>query len=121
MNVVIKLLEEIKYDAQYIRSHTLQPRWWKVGKIFVLVGFLVGYGYIFGLAKTLVFLAVFLMMSLVVHMVYRVKTGRFTRSWLDFVVVEEDNEVRAKSIGKFYYGAVAFNAISALAISQMAL
>lgn len=117
----MKLLEEIKHDAGFIRSHTLQPKWWKVGKIFVLIGFLAGYGYFFGLAKTLVFLGVFLLLSLGVHMVYRVKTARFTRSWLDFVVVEEGNEVRAKSIGKYYYAAVAFNAILALAISQLAL
>ena len=117
----MKLLEEIRYDAGFIRSHTLQPKWWKVGKVFVLVGFLVSYGYFFGLAKTGIFLMVFLLLSLGVHMVYRTKTERFKRSWLDFVVVEEGNATRAKSIGVFYYGAVAFNAILALVISQLVL
>lgn len=30
-----KLLAEIKHDLNFIKSHTLQPRWFKVLKIFV--------------------------------------------------------------------------------------
>jgi hypothetical protein len=41
------------------------------------------------------------------------------RSWLDFVVVEEGSEIKAKSIGKFYYMAIALNASIAVLISQV--
>ena len=32
-----KLLREVLYDLRFIRSHALQPKWWKVLKVFVLV------------------------------------------------------------------------------------
>ena len=37
-----KLLYGIKYDFSFIKSHTLQPGWWKVMKIFVILVFLAG-------------------------------------------------------------------------------
>jgi hypothetical protein len=114
-----KPLEEIKTDLNFIKSHTLQPKWYKILKVFVLVGFFLGYYTLFGLHKTLVFFAVFFFLSLVVHMVYRVKTHTWQRSWLDFVVIEENNEIKADRIGKYYYSAVALNAILALLISQI--
>jgi len=52
-------------------------------------------------------------------MLYRVKIYKFTCSWLDFVVVEEDGIARAKHIGAFYYGAIVINAMVALVISQL--
>lgn len=116
----IKLLEEIKYDLDFIKSHSLQPKWYKSLKIFILLGFLAGYWYSFGLLKTAVFLAVFLFLSLIIHLVYRVKTNKYKRSWLDFVV-QEDNGIKAKSIGKFYYMAVVLNAIIAVVTSQVFL
>jgi len=116
-----KLLEEIKTDVSFIQSHSLQPKWYKVLKVFILVGFLAGYGYVFGPAKTPVFFAVFISLSLLVHLLYRAKTNKWKQSWLDFVVVKEDDEMRAKSIGKFYYSAIVFNAILSLIISQVFL
>jgi hypothetical protein len=113
------LLQEIQYDLNFIRSHTLQPRWYKALKVFVVGGFLLAYATYFGGKKTGVFMAVFFFLSFLVHMLYRVKTDRWKRSWLDFVVVEEDQEIRPKSIGKFYYAAVALNTVIALVISLL--
>ena len=113
-----KLLEEIKFDLNFVKSHTLQPKWYKVFKIFMLIGAIAAYYYFFGLSKTIVFLAVFFFLSFLLHMIYRIKTKKYTQSWLDLKVVKEGNEVKAKSIGKFYYLAVAINAIISIAISQ---
>ena len=40
------LLDEIKVDLAFVRSHTLQPTWYKALKVVILVGFLSGYGYL---------------------------------------------------------------------------
>jgi hypothetical protein len=114
-----KVINEIKHDLSFIKSHTLQPKWYKVLKIFIVLGFLVGYFYLFGMLKTILFFAVFIFLSLIVHLIYRVKTNKWTRSWLDFVVVEENNEIKAESIGKFYYMAIVVNAMISLFISQV--
>ncbi len=114
-----KLLDEIKYDANFIKSHTLQPKWYKILKVFIVIGFLVGYYCLFGWVKTVVFVAVFFFLSLLVHLVYRIKTDKFKQTWLDFVVVEENGKMRPTSIGKYYYTAVVFNAIFAIIVSQM--
>ena len=113
------LLDELKHDLSFIKAHTLQPMWFKILKVFILLGFLVGYGYLFGIIKTVVFFSIFLFLSFLVHLLYRVRTNKWKRSWLDFVVIEEHNEIKAKSIGKFYYSAIVLNAMLALAISQM--
>jgi Ca2+-dependent lipid-binding protein len=114
-----KLLEEIKVDLSFIQSHTLQPKWYKVLKVFILLGFLVGYTYLFGLTKTVIFFAVFFFLMLLVHLLYRAKTDKWKKSWLDFVVAEENGEIRGKSIGKFYYAAIVCSAILSLLISQL--
>lgn len=110
-----KLLKEIQEDVNFVKSHTIQPKWYKILKVFILIGFVAGYAYFFGWTKTIVFLAVFLFLSLLVHMLYRAKTDKWTRSWLDFVVVEG----KPKSIGLYYYGAVLINATLAVIISQV--
>lgn len=114
-----KLLDEIMVDLRFIKGHTLQPKWFKVLKVFILLGVCAGYYRLFGLAKTLAFFGLFFFLMLLVHMTYRVKTHTWKQSWLDFVVAEEDGEIRAKSIGKFYYSAGILGAILAFAISQM--
>ena len=114
-----RLLDEIKHELSFIKSHSLQPKWYKVLKVVILAGFLAGYFILFGVQKTIIFCAVFFFLSFVVHMVYRLKTERWTRSWLDLVVVEEDGAVQPKSIGKFYYSAVILNAVIALVTSQI--
>ena len=61
-----KLLDEIKHDLNFIKSHTLQPKWYKILKVFMLLGFLVGYACLFGTLKTVVFFA---MLSLAISQV----------------------------------------------------
>ncbi|HUS83958.1 MAG TPA: hypothetical protein VMX56_02350 [Anaerolineales bacterium] len=114
-----RLVNEIMVDLSFIRSHTLQPKWFKILKIFILVAFFVVYYALFGIYKTVTYFAIFILLSLLVHMLYRVKTDKFRRSWLDFIVVEENGEQRADSIGKFYYSFIVLNTILSLAISQM--
>ena len=114
-----KLLQEIKDDLNFIKSHTLQPKWYKVLKVFILAGFLAGYYYLFGFMKTMIFFSVFLFLMLLVHLVYRFKTNKFRQSWLDFIVVDSGEGVKAKSIGKFYYAAIILNTLCAVIISQM--
>ncbi len=100
-----RMLEDIKLDVNFVKLHSLQPKWYKALKVLILVGFLLGYGYLFGLARTAVFCASFFSLSFLVHLLYRAKTQRWQRSWLDFVVAEENGKRVAKIIGKFYYSA----------------
>ncbi|MBN1978151.1 MAG: hypothetical protein JW918_12210 [Anaerolineae bacterium] len=116
---MVKLLDEIKYDMSFVKSHTLQPRWFKVAKSFILLGLLVGYTCLFGWIKTALFFATLIFLSCIVHLVYRVKTNRWKQSWLDFVVVEENGEMKPERIGKFYYSAVVLNIILSLVVSQV--
>jgi hypothetical protein len=112
------LLDEIKVDVAFVRSHTVQPKWYKALKVVILAGFLAGYGCLFGLARMAVFCASFLLLSLVVHLIYRAKTQRWQHSWLDFMVAEENGKPVAQRIGKFYYAAVVLNAVLAVILSQ---
>ncbi len=114
-----KLLQEIKDDLDFVKFHTLQPKWYKVLKVIILAGFLAGYYFLFGLTKTVIFFVVFLFLSLLVHLLYRAKTNKWKRNWLDFVVVEEHNEIKAKRIGIYYYSAIIFNALLSALISQV--
>jgi hypothetical protein len=118
---MVKLVDEIKYDLSYLKSHTLQPKWFKMAKVLILLGFLTGYTVLSGLARAALFFAVFIVLSLVVHLVYRVKTEKWKQSWLDFVVIEENGEVKTKRVGKFHYSAVIFNFVLSLAVSQVLL
>lgn len=115
---MIKLLDEIKYDLSFIKSHSLQPQWYKIFKVFLILGASLVYYFFFGITKTIIFFVSFFILSFLVHMIYRNKTNRFTRTWLDFVVVEEGDQARADSIGKFYYLAIILNAIISLLLSQ---
>src|SRR4030042_6007464 len=111
-----RLLEGLKIDLKFIGSHSLQPRWYKLLKVLLLVGFLVGFGLLFGLRRTIIFLATFLLLSSLVHFLYRAKTNTWRRSWLDFVVVEENGEPRPVRIGAYYYAAVVLNAVLSLVV-----
>ena len=113
-----KLIDEIKYDLNFLKSHTLQPRWFKIAKVFILLGFLGGYYFLFGLSKTLIFILSFIFLSTSLHFMYRAKTNKYKQSWLDFVVYEEDGELKYKRIGKFYYVAIIVNAVLSFMISQ---
>ena len=114
------LLNEIKHDLSFIKSHTLQPKWYKILKVFIILDFMVCYYLLFGTLKTVLFFAAFFSLALLIHLTYRVKTSRWTQSWLDFVVIEENGGIRAESIGKFYYLSIVVNVMLSLVISQLA-
>jgi uncharacterized membrane protein YfcA len=114
-----KLIEEIKYDLSYLKSHTLQPKWFKILKVFVLLGVLVGYYFLFRLTATILFFATFFSLMLIVHFVYRIKTNKYTTSWLDFVVSEDGEGPKTKRIGKYYYSAIIVSVIISLIVSQV--
>jgi len=113
-----KLIEEIKYDLSFLKSHTLQPKWFKVFKIFILLGFLLLYSFLFSLTAMIIFLLSFLCLMLIVHFIYRSKTNKYTTSWLDFVVMD-DKEQKPKRIGKYYYPVVVLNALISFIVSQV--
>ena len=113
-----KFIKEIKYDLSFIRSHTLQPNWFKVLKVFLLLGFLGGYAFLFGCGRMAIFLVSFIVLSTILHFVYRINTKRWKQSWMDFIVYEENGETKYKRIGKFYYLAIILNAIPSFIISQ---
>jgi len=114
-----KIINEIVYDAKFIKGHTLQPQWYKILKVFLLLGLIIGYYLIFGGIKTLVFFGCFFGLGLVLHVVYRIKTKKFTQSWLDFKVTDNDGQLEYQRIGIYYYLAVAINGIVSFVISQV--
>jgi hypothetical protein len=99
-------LKDLKKDIQFIKGHTLQPAWFKIFKICLLVGIVAVSLILVGIVKTVVWVLVFLAFGLVIHFVYRAKTKVFTKSWLDFRVVEKDGKREYKRIGAYYYSFV---------------
>lgn len=114
-----KYKDEAIYDAKFIKGHTLQPAWFKVLKVFILIAVIGGYVFFWGWVKAVVFIAVFFLLSLVVHFTYRIKTKKYTQSWLDFKVKEVDGKLVYERIGIYYYCAIIVNAAIAFAVSQM--
>jgi hypothetical protein len=115
-----RFLSEIAYDVQFVKGHKLQPAWFKILKIFILPGAAAGFAWFFGWRRTLVFLAVFVLLSLIVHLTYRVKTGKFTRNWADFIVVADEEKGGKQSIGLLYYSWILANAVIAFLVSRAA-
>ena len=114
-----KFLKEIKFDAEFIKDHELQPQWYKILKIFLLLGLMVGSVLIFGWKNPLVFFLCFFSLSLAVHIIYRIKTKKYTQNWLDFQVEEIDGQRVYQRIGIYYYLAVTINGLISLLISQL--
>jgi hypothetical protein len=52
-------------------------------------------------------------------MAYRINTKKYTQSWLDFEVVEENGNELPKRIGIYYYIAVFTNLVLGLLASQL--
>jgi hypothetical protein len=113
-----KFIQEFLYDARFIKDHELQPAWYKIFKVFLLLGLMIGFTVIFGWSKTLIFFLCFFSLSLVVHLIYRHNTKKFTQSWLDFVVEEVDGQSIPNRIGIYYYLAVIINGIISFLVSQ---
>jgi hypothetical protein len=99
--------EAIKTDINFISRHTLQPKWWKIAKVFILAAVLVALYLILGAVKTAVWLAIVILLSLIVHFTYRIKTHTYTKSWIDFSVKEVEGKLVYERIGLLYYSLVA--------------
>ena len=112
-------LKEIKDDASFIKSHTLQPQWYKILKVFLLLGFLGTHLFFYSSRKTLIFSGLFFSLSLVVHLLYRIKTEKFTTSWLDFNVTEINGQLEYERIGIYYYSFIIFNIVLSLLVAHM--
>ena len=97
------VIKEIKKDINFIRKHTLQPAWWKITKIFVLLGSLIIVFNIFGLLKTIIWFSIVLILGLIIHFIYRIKTHTYTKSWMDFKVMEKEGKLTYGRIGFLYY------------------
>jgi hypothetical protein len=100
------ITEEIKYDIKFIKNHTLQPRWWKITKIFLLCGMIAGVYFIFGIVKAIIWLSTVIILSSIVHIIYRIKTNAFTRTWMDFKIKELNGKQVYGRIGLLYYSLV---------------
>jgi len=118
-NPMKKVVDEVVYDAKFVQEHTLQPGWFKVLKIIILIGVIVGYIYFWGWAKTAVFFTTFFLLALILHFTYHIKTKKYTQSWLDFKVKEENGKLVYERIGIYYYSAVVLFAVISFAVSQM--
>ncbi len=111
--------KEIRDDASFIKSHTLQPQWYKILKVFLILGYLGTHFLFYGLRKTLIFSGLFFILSILVHMLYRVKTEKFTNSWLDFNVTEKNGQLEYERIGIYYYSFILFNIVLSLIVAHM--
>jgi hypothetical protein len=112
-----ELLDNLAYDVNFVKGHQLQPAWFKVLKIFILLAVIVGFVLLFGWRRAAFFTAIFVLLMLIVHLVYRANTRKFTRNWLDFVVVEDLEKNRKPGIGAAYYASILLNALIAFLLS----
>jgi len=71
------------------------------------LGVVGGYRWLFGRRKAAGFFGCFSRLSFLVHRLYRIRSERYTRNRLDFVVEQEEGRPVAKSNGKFYHSAPA--------------
>ena len=101
------IIKEIKKDFEFIKNHTLQPSWFKTAKILLLLGILLALLFILGLPKTIIWFSLFFILSLIVHVLYRIKTDRYTKSWMDFKVEKVEGKRVYERIGFLYYSLVA--------------
>jgi hypothetical protein len=114
-----KFFDELRYDAEFIRGHTLQPQWYKILKVFILAGFLSGFFFLFGLKRLLIFCVIFFGLAFAIHLAYRINTKRYTRSWLDFKVEKIDGKLVYERIGVYYYLAVSISLVIAFLVSLL--
>jgi hypothetical protein len=72
---------------------------------------------LFGWRRAVVFMVLFMLLMLIVHMIYRVNTRKFTRNWMDFVIVEDAEKHLRQGIGAVYYASIILNAAIAFFVS----
>jgi hypothetical protein len=70
------------------------------------LGILLVLFFILGFMKTIIWFSVFLVLGVIVHFMYRIKTDRYTRSWMDFKVKEVEGKRVYERIGFLYYSLV---------------
>lgn len=99
--------EIIKTDVNFLRTHTTQPEWWKIAKIFVLLSAVIAAGFVFNVWKAAVWFGIIVALTAVMHFTYRSKTHVYTKSWMDFKVKEVDGKLVYGRIGYMYYPLVA--------------
>ena len=119
-NIFSNLSQFIKTDVAFVKSHTLQPTWYKAGKIFIIFGVLAVLYILFGLKRLIAFLLPFLVFSFLLHMMYRWKTKTWNRSWADFKVEDIRGQIKAKRIGWLYYLLLFINAVVSFVLSALA-
>lgn len=110
------LIEGIKTDIEFLREHTLQPRWFKRAKVLILLVSILLVYFIFGFYKTVVWISIFLVFGVIVHLTYRINTHAYTRSWMDFEVGEVDGKRTYGRLGLFYYSFVVLIFLIATAV-----
>jgi len=98
--------KEIKKDIDFLRKHTLQPVWWKIVKVFILFTAILTIWKIFGILEAIIWFSIIIILGLIVHFTYRIKTHTYKKSWMDFKVKEKDGKLTYESIGLFYYSLV---------------
>jgi hypothetical protein len=100
------IIKEIQKDILFIKNHTLQPSWFKITKVFVLLGIVISLFLVLGFTKTIIWFSIFLLLGLIVHLIYRIKTHNYTKSWMDFEVKEVEGKRIYGRIGFLYYSLV---------------
>lgn len=98
--------KEIKKDIGFLKRHTLQPVWWKIAKVIILFAAILTMWKNFGILKTIIWFSIVVLLASVVHMIYRIKTHTYTKTWIDFKVKEIDGELTYERIGLLYYSLV---------------
>ncbi len=100
------IIKEIKKDIDFLRKHTLQPVWWKIVKVFILFAAILTIWKIFGILEAIIWFSIIIILGLIVHFTYRIKTHTYKKSWLDFKVKEIDSTLTYERIGLLYYSLV---------------
>ena len=100
------MIKEIKKDISFIRNHKLQPKWFKILKVFLLLSVVVLFMFILGIIESIIWFLSFLFLGVMIHVLYRKKTSVFTKSWMDFRVIKKDEGLEYKRIGIVYYSLV---------------
>jgi hypothetical protein len=100
------IINEIMKDVEFIKNHTLQPSWFKIAKVFILLVILIVLFVVFGFMKTIVWFLIFFFLGSIVHFMYKIKTYDYTKSWMDFKVKEVEGKRVYERIGFFYYSLV---------------
>jgi hypothetical protein len=59
--------------------------------------------YIFGILKTIIWFSIVLILGVIIHFIHRIKTHTYTKSWMDFKVIEKEGKLTYGRISFLYY------------------